>query len=167
MDLNFHNIKFRNLSYSVQTWQTPGAHAREKSECVRRKVNIVQKRELSSFQLCQNISMLTLDGKFILRNLNGEFQRHRVSAIVGQSGSGKTSLIRLLTGYTRKNVTGSIVIEGLENARDMRRQLKYIMQDSTLHCYITVREAMEFASNLKLNSVSNTCRSFKVSENAN
>lgn len=73
----------------------------------------------------------------------------------------------MLTGYTRKNVSGSIIFEGIENARDMKRRMKYIMQDSTLHYFITVREAMKFASNLKLNSVSQTCRLFKVSEYAN
>lgn len=94
--------------------------------------------------------------------MSGEFRGGRLTAILGQSGSGKTSLLDVLTGFTRKNVSGAIKINGNENICAIRKRSKYIMQDYLIQHFITVREAMNFAANLKLLGVSRASKTGKV-----
>lgn len=94
--------------------------------------------------------------------MSGEFRGCELSAVLGQSGSGKTSLLNILSGYTTKNVSGSIRINGSENEQKIRKRSKYIRQNYALHHFITVREAMNFAANFKLHGSSQTCKNLKV-----
>lgn len=103
------------------------------------------------------------DKKEILKNINGEFRACELSAVLGQSGCGKTSLLNVLSGYKRKNVGGWIRINGDEDVKEIKNRSNYIMQNYTLHRFVTVREAMMFAVNLKLHGVSETCTNGKVS----
>lgn len=107
--------------------------------------------------------MLT-DKKEVLKSISGEFRGLELSAIIGQSGSGKTSMLNLLSGYTTKNSSGAIRINGKDDRRHrlIRKSSKYIMQDYTLHAFITVREAMKFAANLKLHRMNETSKDYKV-----
>jgi ABC-type multidrug transport system ATPase subunit len=83
--------------------------------------------------------------------------------VLGQSGSGKTTLLKALSGYTTKNISGSIRINDEENIQVIRKRSNFIMQNSTLHHFITVWEAMQFAANFKLHGVSKACKNIKVS----
>lgn len=76
-------------------------------------------------------------------------------------------MMNILSGYTRKDVSGIVRMNGEENIAAIRKKSKYIMQDYSLHHFITVREAMKFSANLKLIGVSETCKNCKVSENRN
>jgi ABC-type multidrug transport system ATPase subunit len=87
-----------------------------------------------------------------------------MTAVLGQSGSGKTSLLDILSGYTKNISSGRVMIGDDVNDRDCAKRSKYIMQNYSLHRFITVREAMNFAANLKLHGVSDTCKNYKVSE---
>lgn len=84
---------------------------------------------------------------------------------MGQSGSGKTSLLNILSGFTTKNVSGSVGINDRDDVREIRKRSKFIMQNHTLHEYLTVGEAMNFAANLKLYNENSKQKSLKVSEN--
>lgn len=101
--------------------------------------------------------------KEVLKGVSGEFRGFELSAVVGQSGSGKTSLLQVLSGYTTKSISGSIRINDDENIQGIQKRSNFIMQNYTLHHFITVREAMKFAANLKLHSVSEAYKSYKVS----
>lgn len=101
--------------------------------------------------------------KEVLKNVNGEFPGCELSAIIGKSGSGKTSLLNILSGYTSNNVSGSIRINDIENGQEMRKQSKYVRQNYALHHFITVREAMNFSANFKLHGMSQACKNNKVS----
>lgn len=69
---------------------------------------------------------------------------------MGASGSGKTSLLNILSGFVTKNVSGTIRINGVECVDEsFKRQSTYIMQEENLHSLLTVREAMNFAVKLK------------------
>lgn len=87
----------------------------------------------------------------ILNGVNGEFCSGQLTAIIGQSGGGKSTLLNILTGYTTKFTSGSIQINGqTRNLRRFFNQTTYIMQDIQLHSHITVWEAMYFSINLKI-----------------
>lgn len=107
---------------------------------------------------------LPADKSEILKKISGEFRGCELSAVVGKSGSGKTSLLNVLSGYTTCNVSGSVRINGRASRNDVQCKSNYITQDYSLHPFITVYEAMQFAANLKLNHINVVDRNRKVSE---
>ena len=56
-----------------------------------------------------------------LHDVTCRFPRGVVTAIVGPSGSGKSSLLRLIAGMDRPN-SGSLVVEGATSVADRRRR---------------------------------------------
>lgn len=69
---------------------------------------------------------------------------------MGPSGCGKSSLLNILSGFVRTDVSGSIKVNGKERNNDsFRKQSTFIMQEENLHSMLTVRESMTFAVKLK------------------
>jgi phospholipid/cholesterol/gamma-HCH transport system ATP-binding protein len=64
----------------------------------------------------------TVGGKAIFRGLDIGIRRGAVTAIMGPSGTGKTTLLRLITGQLRPDA-GRVVVDGLDVARLGRREL--------------------------------------------
>jgi putative ABC transport system ATP-binding protein len=58
-----------------------------------------------------------------LRGVTASFRRGAVSAVVGPTGSGKSSLLRLLCGLDRPT-TGSVLVDGLPVHRAGSRALR-------------------------------------------
>lgn len=81
----------------------------------------------------------------MLKNISGEFKSCELTAVVGPSGSGKSSLLNILSGYIAKNISGSIEVN-----ETCKRS--YIMQEENLHKLLTVMESMTFSINLKTGS---------------
>jgi len=88
--------------------------------------------------------------KQILMNLNGTFDSQDLIAIIGPSGSGKSSLMNVLAGYKERGTYGNVLINGTKRKSDRFRKLScYIMQDDCLMHYQSVMESMMVAANLK------------------
>src|SRR5919206_2255723 len=68
----------------------------------------------------------------------------QVTALVGRSGSGKTSLIESIAGL--RNATGRIAIDGaaLEHEPPERRHVGYVPQDAALFPHLSVRDNVLF-----------------------
>jgi phospholipid/cholesterol/gamma-HCH transport system ATP-binding protein len=64
----------------------------------------------------------SIDGKAIFRGLDIAIRRGEVTAIMGPSGTGKTTLLRLITGQLRADA-GRVVVEGRDVATLSRREL--------------------------------------------
>lgn len=90
--------------------------------------------------------------KEILKDVSGSFNSNELTAIIGLSGSGKSSLLNCLSGFNIKNISGSI--ETSDNRINIRKCSAYIMQEFNLHKLLTVKETMMLSMNLK-NYVSN------------
>ncbi|XP_044749960.1 ATP-binding cassette sub-family G member 1-like [Coccinella septempunctata] len=91
--------------------------------------------------------------KLILKSISGNFRSGQVTAILGPSGSGKSSLLNILAGYKTDDTTGNIFINGERRDVDkFSRISRYIMQDDHIQPYLTVLESMTVAADLKLGS---------------
>jgi len=70
----------------------------------------------------------SIDGKPIFHKLDLAIRRGDVTAIMGPSGTGKTTLLRLITGQLRADA-GRVVVDGRDVAQLSRREL-YAMRRS-------------------------------------
>jgi phospholipid/cholesterol/gamma-HCH transport system ATP-binding protein len=92
----------------------------------------------------------SIDGKAIFRKLDIGIRRGEVTAIMGPSGTGKTTLLRLITGQLRADA-GRVVVEGRDVARlsrrdlyAMRRRMGMLFQNGALLTDLDVFENVAF-----------------------
>ncbi len=77
-------------------------------------------------------------GQVLLDNVNVEFDEQSVNYIVGKSGTGKTTLVRILLGLTRPT-TGRVIVDKVDitqlSRKEMtqyRQSIGIVLQDSAL-----------------------------------
>ena len=86
----------------------------------------------------------------IFHGLNIRIRRNRITAIMGPSGTGKTTLLRLITGQVTPD-SGSIMVDGREftalsrrEKLDMRKRMGMLFQNGALLTDINVFENVAF-----------------------
>lgn len=93
----------------------------------------------------------------LLSNVWGEVPKKEITAILGPSGAGKTSLLNILSGRARSG--GKITIAAdvrLDNYAvdptkiEVRKQIAFVAQDDSLLATATPREAIKFSAKLRL-----------------
>nr|XP_046917174.1 uncharacterized protein LOC124497553 isoform X1 [Dermatophagoides farinae]XP_046917176.1 uncharacterized protein LOC124497553 isoform X2 [Dermatophagoides farinae] len=86
--------------------------------------------------------------KLILRNLSGQFQFGTLNAIMGSSGSGKTSLLKVFNGKMKTKLTGSTQFY---LSRFVPIRTCYINQEVSNHLIpgLTSKQSLVYASKLK------------------
>jgi phospholipid/cholesterol/gamma-HCH transport system ATP-binding protein len=67
-----------------------------------------------------------ISGRPVFAGLDMDFQRGRVTAIMGPSGTGKTTLLRLITGQVAAD-SGSLVVAG-QDLRNIGRNELYVLR---------------------------------------
>lgn len=104
-----------------------------------------------------------IEKKTILKGVSGAFCQSQLCAIIGCSGSGKSSLLNALSGYKTSGYSGTIFINGKpQELKSFQKKSCYIRQEDQLHVQLTVREAMEFASKLKCLTLSLNASKLKM-----
>ncbi|XP_055371508.1 ATP-binding cassette sub-family G member 1 [Condylostylus longicornis] len=89
--------------------------------------------------------------KKILNNVYGQFKSGELNAIMGPSGAGKSSLMNILTGFIRGDISGDISFGAeLKNSK----VCCYILQDDLFFPWFTVEEVMLLAATLKISNKS-------------
>jgi ABC-type multidrug transport system ATPase subunit len=68
-----------------------------------------------------------------------------LTGVLGLSGSGKSSLLNILSGFVRQNISGELQVNFVGKKC-------FIMQQENLHDLLNVEESMMFASHLKTGS---------------
>jgi len=83
----------------------------------------------------ENVDFSYPNGHVALKNINLELQTGELLAIVGPTGSGKTSLAYLIPGYYRPT-RGRVLIDGTDiagvNLHSLRSQVSYVFQEHLL-----------------------------------
>ncbi|GFG68388.1 ATP-binding cassette domain-containing protein [Mycolicibacter senuensis] len=91
-------------------------------------------------------------GKRLLNNISLTARPGTLTAIIGGSGAGKTTLARLIAGYTRPS-SGSALFEGHNIHADyasLRSRVGMVPQDDVVHRQLTVNQALGYAAELRL-----------------
>lgn len=91
------------------------------------------------------------DGAPILSDVSLTVARHEVVCLLGHSGSGKTSILRLVAGLTRPSagriaLAGAIVADRSTFVPPQGRGLALIFQDLALFPHLTVRQNVTFGA---------------------
>lgn len=92
----------------------------------------------------------SFDGQEVLKGINCEFRPGVNNLIIGQSGSGKTVLLKCIIGLFRPEV-GQVLYDGLDfhslgrkELREVRKQIGVLFQGSALFDSMTVEENVAF-----------------------
>lgn len=112
--------------------------------------------------------------KDLLKGISGEFKGSELSVVIGPSGSSKSTLINVLSGFIHENVSGAIKInDNVIPPTVVRRVSSYVLQDNDLHEFLTVYETLMFAASFKSkhkksikHKVENSLNSFGMMEHA-
>mmetsp|Transcript_44184 Transcript_44184/g.92887 ORF Transcript_44184/g.92887 Transcript_44184/m.92887 type:complete len:698 (-) Transcript_44184:19-2112(-) len=146
-----------NASIKNSSRQTRGMMRRASTTEDRR--NPFAQRE-GNLLIWRNVNM-TLNNKkstrTLLNNVWGECPPGEITAIMGPSGAGKTSLLNILSGRSQNNSKITIDSDIRMNeyqvdptAIDVRKQIAFVAQDDSLPFTATPREAIRFSAKLRL-----------------
>jgi ABC-type multidrug transport system ATPase subunit/pSer/pThr/pTyr-binding forkhead associated (FHA) protein len=89
-------------------------------------------------------------GQRLLAGVSFALEPSSLLGLVGPSGAGKTTLLRALSGQQPAQ-EGQVLYGGrdLYRALDLRRRMGYVPQDDLLHPQLTVRQALDYAAELR------------------
>lgn len=105
--------------------------------------------------------------KVILDHLSGVFRPGKITAIMGPSGAGKTSLLDALAGNLLGGaISGQVLVNGQDyTGKRIKEVSGFVFQDDVLLDTMTVREAIEMSALLRLpKSVSRQERKVRVED---
>ncbi|MCI0518671.1 MAG: ATP-binding cassette domain-containing protein [Chloroflexi bacterium] len=91
-------------------------------------------------------------GLNLLQDISLAFQPNEFIVIVGQSGGGKSTLLDALSGY-RPASSGQVLVnevDAYQNFDAIRTLIGYVPQRDIIHMELTVRQALDYAAQLRL-----------------
>ena len=95
--------------------------------------------------------------KQLLTDVWGEVPQKEITAIMGPSGAGKTSLLNILAGRARSRgrltISSDVRLNNYEvdpTKLSVRKQIAFVAQDDSLQVTSTPREAIRFSAKLRL-----------------
>ena len=128
-------------------------------------LSVTEHPEKSKMQLDLQWSNLSYilnnkEKKVILKDSFGTAKAGQVTAIIGQSGAGKTSLLNILAQITSRKsgkITGTISANGSEiTTRFITSVSSYLRQEDIYHHFFTPDELLAFAAKLRIRGSEST-----------
>ena len=102
-------------------------------------------KHIESIRL-KDVNFQYKEDQLVLNNVSIDFEEGKVSALVGESGCGKSTIVQLLMRFY-DTISGDLTINGTNikeiNTRNYRRKIGFVGQEPVLF-------AMSIADNLKL-----------------
>ena len=91
----------------------------------------------------------SIDEKKIVSKINLNLKKHSILALLGQSGSGKSTILKLIAGLLEPNsgeieILGERVIPPSEKLIPGHKKIKIVRQDNPLFPNISLRENIEY-----------------------
>ncbi|MDO9707114.1 ABC transporter ATP-binding protein [Paracraurococcus lichenis] len=86
-----------------------------------------------------------------VEDVSFEVQDHEIVGLLGPNGSGKTTILRILTGYLQPGV-GRVRVDGLDVVRDgraARARIGYVPENAPLYGQMRVNEFLDFMGRLR------------------
>jgi ABC-type lipoprotein export system ATPase subunit len=115
------------------------------------KSNIGDGFDLSFTKLCLTVKV---GGKSVntVNNLTGRLQAKTMTAVMGGSGSGKTSLLNALSGRASYGeLSGTIRVNGIQSAMATHKnEVGYVPQDDIVYHELTVKENLMYSGRFQL-----------------
>lgn len=126
-----------------------------------------QKIEIKSIEF-KNIK-LTYAGKLVLNNFNMRLYNNKINALVGISGSGKSTIVNMLMGFITPD-SGIILINGKPlkeyNIEDIRSSISLAFQDNVLF-QRTIRENILYCCNVNESLQQELCEALRLTNSSN
>lgn len=88
-----------------------------------------------------------IDGNYLVKDINLKFDSGKIYGIVGQNGSGKTVLFKLLLGLMNRT-SGEITVDG-EVQKGFMRNVGFIIERPNLIPYYSAYNNLKFISSYK------------------
>ena len=115
------------------------------------KSNIGDGFDLSFTKLCLTVKV---GGKSVhtVNNLTGRLQAKTMTAVMGGSGSGKTSLLNALSGRASYGeLSGTIRVNGIKSTiATHKNEVGYVPQDDIVYTELTVKENLLYSGRFQL-----------------
>jgi ABC-type multidrug transport system fused ATPase/permease subunit len=117
----------------------------QEEEPKKRDANIIENPEYIEFK---DVTFGYTEDKTVLENFNLSVSKGETVAIIGESGSGKSSLVKLLMGFYKINSGGISVNSkniGHMTLDELRRSIAYVPQESSLF-NISIKENIRYGN---------------------
>ncbi|MCV7199630.1 ATP-binding cassette domain-containing protein [Mycobacterium angelicum] len=116
--------------------------------------NLVRRTEAASRTGGLEVNAVTysVDGKNLLDKVSMTARPGTLTAVIGGSGAGKTTLARLIAGYTTPS-SGAVTFEGHNihtEYASLRSRIGMVPQDDVVHRQLTINQALGYAAELRL-----------------
>lgn len=89
--------------------------------------------------------------KVVIENFNLSIEKGEFVTIIGSSGCGKTTILKMVNGLVRP-VDGNVLVEGRDTRETdltmLRRNIGYVIQGSVLFPHMTVEKNIAYVPNL-------------------
>lgn len=114
----------------------------------------------------KNLSYTTQSSIEVFKDLNINFHENNIYLIKGASGSGKTSLLNLLSKLF-DDYSGEILINGIDlkgySEENLRNKVSYVTQENYMFS-ISIRENISLYRDVPLEDIENICKRLNLHE---
>ncbi|WP_066687532.1 ATP-binding cassette domain-containing protein [Christensenella intestinihominis] len=97
------------------------------------------------------------EGKYALKDFSFEIRKGAFLTVVGGSGGGKTTMLKMINGLLMPD-SGRVTVNGMDTAHTdliaLRRGIGYVIQGGALFPHLNVRENIEYVPRLEKNRLS-------------